>query len=148
MRATKDGDGQSMELGDACAGGVLCRSANHSRRRGLARAKGMELPDALKLLDQRDLKGKVVAGDAMFWQKSIVAKIAEKGGGYLLPVKDNRKNLRENIETAFQTGLQRAGFSPSSRLRALSKRRMGASNGARSTCFQRKPPASSKTGRA
>ena len=35
-----------------------------------------------KLLDQLDLKDKIVTGDAMFCQKSIVAKIAEKGGGY------------------------------------------------------------------
>lgn len=37
----------------------------------------------------------------MFCQKSIVAKIADKGGGYVLPVEDNQKTLRENIETAF-----------------------------------------------
>jgi len=33
--------------------------------------------------------------------KSIVAKIVEKGGDYVLPVKDNQKSLRENIQTAF-----------------------------------------------
>jgi predicted transposase YbfD/YdcC len=37
----------------------------------------MEIPDALKLLDRLDLKGRVVTGDAMFCQKSIVAKIVE-----------------------------------------------------------------------
>ena len=47
------------------------------------------------------MKGRIVTGDAMFWQKSIVAKIVEKGGDYVLPVKDNQKNLRENIQTAF-----------------------------------------------
>ena len=71
------------------------------RRRRASRGKGMEIPDALKLLDQLDLKDKIVTGDAMFCQKSIVAKIAEKGGGYVFPVKDNQKNLRENIATAF-----------------------------------------------
>src|ERR1019366_2452313 len=71
----------------------------------------MEIAGALKLLDQLDLSGKIVTGDAMFRQKSIVAKIADKGGGYVFPVKDNQKNLRENIQTAFQKGLQRAGFS-------------------------------------
>jgi predicted transposase YbfD/YdcC len=58
-------------------------------------------PDALKLLDPLDLKDKIVTGDAMFWQKSSVAKIAGKGGGYVFPVKDNQENLRENIATAF-----------------------------------------------
>ena len=85
---------------DACIVGVLRGSAIHSRQRGL-RGKGIEIPDALKLLDQLDLKDKIVTGDAMFCQKSIVAKIAEKGGGYVFPVKDNQKNLRENIATAF-----------------------------------------------
>jgi len=37
----------------------------------------------------------------LFCQKSIVAKIVEKEGDYVLPVKDNQKNLRENIQTAF-----------------------------------------------
>jgi predicted transposase YbfD/YdcC len=54
----------------------------------------MEIAGALKLLDQLDLSGKIVTGDAMFRQKSIVAKIADKGGGYVFPVKDNQKNLR------------------------------------------------------
>ena len=66
-----------------------------------SRGKGLEIPDALKLLDQLDSKDKIVTGDAMFCQKSIVAKIADKGGGYVLPVEDNQKTLRENIETAF-----------------------------------------------
>ena len=61
----------------------------------------MEIPDALKLLEQLDLTGKIVTGDAMFCQKSITAKIVERGGDYILPVKDNQKNLREDIETAF-----------------------------------------------
>ncbi len=75
-----------------------------------SRGKGMEIPDALKLLDQLDLSGKIVTGDAMFCQKSIVAKIAGKGGGYVFPVKDNQKNLRENIATAFDGPVFPPGF--------------------------------------
>ena len=33
--------------------------------------------------------GKIVTGDAMFCQKSITAKIVERGGDYILPVKPN-----------------------------------------------------------
>ena len=79
----------------------FARVCNPSLGNEASRGKGMEIPDALKLLDQLDLKDKIVTGDAMFCQKSIVAKIAEKGGGYVFPVKDNQKNLRENIATAF-----------------------------------------------
>jgi len=41
------------------------------------------------------------SGDAMFCQKSIVAKIVQRGGDYILPIKDNQKILLENVETAF-----------------------------------------------
>jgi len=63
--------------------------------------EGLEIPDALKLLQRLDLKGKVVTGDAMFCQKSIAEKIVARGGDYVLPIKDNQKILRENVETAF-----------------------------------------------
>ena len=96
MRASKDGDGHATHVLSAFCAGLQSILGNEA-----SRGKGMEIPDALKLLDQLDLKGKIVTGDAMFCQKSIVAKIAEKGGGYVFPVKDNQKNLRENIATAF-----------------------------------------------
>ena len=73
-----------------------------------SRGKGLEIPDALKLLERLDLKGKVVTGDAMFCRKSIAAKIVARGDDYVLPIddyvlpiKDNQKTLRENVETAF-----------------------------------------------
>jgi predicted transposase YbfD/YdcC len=66
-----------------------------------SRGKGLEIPDALKLLARLDVKGKIVTGDAIFCQKSITAKIVERGGDYVLPVKDNQKALRQDIETAF-----------------------------------------------
>jgi hypothetical protein len=138
MRASKDGNGHATHVLSAFCAGLQSILGNEA-----SRGKGMEIPDALKLLDQLDLKDKIVTGDAIFCQKSIVATITEKGGGYVFPVKDNQKNLRENIATAFNEPV----FSPSSRLRALSKRRMGASNGIRLTCFQRTPPASRTFGR-
>ena len=46
-------------------------------------------------------EGKIVTGDAIFCQKSIAAKIVERGGDYVFPVKDNQKTLRQDIETAF-----------------------------------------------
>ena len=96
MRASKDRDGKAVHVLSAFCGG-LQKVLGHAASRG----KGLEIPDALKLLEQLDLTGKIVTGDAMFCQKSITAKIVERGGDYLLPVKDNQKNLREDIETAF-----------------------------------------------
>lgn len=65
--------------------------------------KGMEIPDALALLDRLVLKDKVVTADALLCQKAIAARIVEKGGDYVFPVKDNQKTLREDIRTAFET---------------------------------------------
>ena len=73
MRASKDGDGHATHVLSAFCAGLQSILGNEA-----SRGKGMEIPDALKLLDQLDLKDKIVTGDAMFCQKSIVAKIAEK----------------------------------------------------------------------
>ena len=62
----------------------------------------MEIPDALKLLEKLDLRGKVVTGDAMFCQKAICKTIIDGGGDYVFTVKGNQKDLKENIETAFK----------------------------------------------
>lgn len=52
-----------------------------------------------KLLDDIDIRqGDVVTIDAFGTQKKIVEKIVEKKADYLLEVKDNQPNLREEIE--------------------------------------------------
>jgi len=95
-KTMRDGDGNATHVLSAFCAGLQSILGNEA-----SRGKGMEIPDALKLLDRLELKGKIVTGDAMFCQKSIAAKIVEKGGNYVLPVKNNQKNLRENIQTAF-----------------------------------------------
>jgi predicted transposase YbfD/YdcC len=97
MRATKNEKGHAAHVLSAfCSGlkNIIGTKASHS--------KGMEIPDALKLLDELDLTDKIVTGDAMFCQHHITEKIVEKGGDYLFPVKKNQKTLFENIETAFK----------------------------------------------
>ena len=64
--------------------------------------KGLEIPDALTLLETLDLTDKVVTGDAIFCQHNITDLIVTKNGDYVFPVKHNQKNLFENIETAFK----------------------------------------------
>ena len=85
-----------MCLSAFCAG--CCTVSRHEASRG----KGLEIPDALRLLDRLDLKNKIVTGDAIFRQKSMTRKIVESGGDYLFPIKDNQRILRENVETAFK----------------------------------------------
>lgn len=96
MRASKDGEGKAEHVLSAFCGG-LQTVLGHEASRG----KGFEIPDALRLLERLDLKGKIVTGDAIFCQKSITAKIVEGGGDYVFPVKDNQKSLKDAIGTAF-----------------------------------------------
>jgi len=103
MRGSKDEDGKAMHCVSVfCA--ALMQVSGHTASRG----KGLEIPDALALLAQLDLRDKIVTGDALMCQKSITTVIIEGGGDYVLPVKDNQKTLRENIETAFTSPV----FSP------------------------------------
>jgi predicted transposase YbfD/YdcC len=53
------------------------------------------------LLEILDLKNAIVSIDAMVCQIEIAEKIIEKGGDYLLAVKQNQKTLYEDIESAF-----------------------------------------------
>ena len=46
------------------------------------------------MLETIDIKGKTITGDAIFAQKKIVEKIAEKGGSFVFTVKDNQENLK------------------------------------------------------
>ena len=96
MRASKDSEGKAEHVLSA-----FCSSLQTVLGHEDSRSKGLEIPDALKLLERLDLRGKIVTGDAIFCQKSIAAKIVERGGDYVFTVKDNQKTLRQDIETAF-----------------------------------------------
>jgi hypothetical protein len=96
LRGSKDADGNAEHVLSAFSA-ALGQSAGHCSSRG----KGMEIPDAMRLLEKIDLEGMIVTGDAIFCQKTITSRIVEKGGGYVLPVKKNQKDLHEEIGTAF-----------------------------------------------
>lgn len=64
-------------------------------------AKSNEIKAIPKLLELLELKGALVTIDAMGCQKEIAAKIRERGGHYLLTVKENQENLLEDIQTCF-----------------------------------------------
>ena len=63
--------------------------------------KENEISVAPKLLKCLDLRGKVVAGDAMHTQRSLSAQILAAGGDYLWFVKDNQPAMRADIEDLF-----------------------------------------------
>jgi hypothetical protein len=63
--------------------------------------KSNEITAIPRLLELLDLHGALVSLDAMGCQKEIVRQIVERGGDYVLTVKDNQKQLKEDILTTF-----------------------------------------------
>jgi predicted transposase YbfD/YdcC len=63
--------------------------------------KSNEITAIPDLLDLIAVKGCIVTIDAMGCQKKIAEKIIEKNADYILMVKDNQANLKEQIEKVF-----------------------------------------------
>ncbi len=66
----------------------------------------MAIPDLIKLLD---IEGKIITIDAIGTQEEICNLITskDKKGDYILKVKDNQKDLKDDIKTYFDLGLKR-----------------------------------------
>lgn len=97
MVASKNSEGRAVHCVSA-----FCHALQHVVDHTASRGKGLEIPDALKLLERIDLKGKIVTGDAMFCQKILAEKIVERGGAYVFPVKKNQRTLRDDLQAAFE----------------------------------------------
>jgi hypothetical protein len=63
--------------------------------------KTNEIPAAIDLLRQLVLAGRVVTMDALLTQRPIAQQIGEAGGDYVMVVKANQPQLREDIATVF-----------------------------------------------
>jgi predicted transposase YbfD/YdcC len=63
--------------------------------------KTNEIPVVLDLLRQLVLEGRVVTMDAWLTQRLIAQQIVAAGGDYVMVVKDNQPQLREDIATVF-----------------------------------------------
>jgi hypothetical protein len=63
--------------------------------------KENEISAAPRILQQLDLRGILVSGDAMFTQRDLCVHIGQQGGDYLLPVKENQPTLYTDIDTLF-----------------------------------------------
>lgn len=64
--------------------------------------KSNEITAIPQLLELLDIHGAFVTIDAMGCQKDIAAKIVERGGNYVLTVKENQPNLLDDIQTCFR----------------------------------------------
>ncbi len=68
--------------------------------------KSNEITAIPALLDLLDIKGCIVTIDAMGCQENIAAKIIEKEANYILAVKDNQKNVHQEIIDFFDCAKQ------------------------------------------
>lgn len=64
--------------------------------------KAHELSHMQAVLSQLVLSGKVITTDALHTQRQVASTIVALGGDYVMIVKDNQPQLREDIETLFQ----------------------------------------------
>ena len=65
--------------------------------------KSNEITAIPDLLDLLDIEGATITIDAIGTQEDIVNKIVNKGGHYVLPVKDNQRILRKEIKSQFDS---------------------------------------------
>lgn len=96
LRSSRDGEAPGHHLVSAYA---------HEYRAILGQmrvdAKTHEHKAALELLGILPVKGRVILGDAMFWQRDVCAKSVEQGGDYLFTVKGNQLGLERDIAARF-----------------------------------------------
>lgn len=66
-----------------------------------SKSKKNENKTIMELLDLIEMSNAIVTMDAMNTQRTIVAKLIQKKADYVLPVKENQKNLLEEIQDYF-----------------------------------------------
>jgi predicted transposase YbfD/YdcC len=96
IRGAKDADGNQIRLlaalvGPDAAASVVAAQAEVGK-------KTNEVPMATVVLDQIDLEGKVVTADALHTVKATADHIHERGGEFVLPVKENRRALFDALD--------------------------------------------------
>lgn len=114
---SKDGHNTALHTISAYAtASGLCLAQEHTR------GKGNEIPAIKALLDTLALKGCIVTIDAIGCQTEIAQKILDRGGDYLLAVKDNQETLANALREFFAEG-EAAGFGslPVSRYQSIEK---------------------------
>ena len=60
-----------------------------------------EIPAVREVLGWLDLQGCIVSADALHCQTETARLVVERGGDYMLPVKDNQSTLRQRLEETF-----------------------------------------------
>ena len=76
-------------------------------------SKENEIPAAMRILRQLDLRDKIVTGDALLAQRELSRHIVESGGDFIWKIKGNQSRTQEDIELLFAPEPCVPGFSPS-----------------------------------
>lgn len=69
----------------------------------ICQEKSNEIKSVPRLLDKLDISGCIVTADAMSFQKTIIDKIREKGGDFVIELKANQRSLRYGLEDGIKT---------------------------------------------
>jgi predicted transposase YbfD/YdcC len=117
VRGSCDGQNTALHMVSAYASTCgLCLGQEGSR------GKGNEIAAIQALLETLTLKGCIVTLDALGCQSGIARKITDRGGDYLLAVKDNQGKLAEALREFFSDA-EAGGFGtlPVSRYETIEK---------------------------
>lgn len=68
--------------------------------------KSNEITAMEPLLKMLNLRGSIVTADAIHSHKGTARAIVEQGGDYVLPIKDNEKNFKEEIDALVQDAIK------------------------------------------
>lgn len=94
LRGTKDAAGNLIHL---LAG--LCQHTGVVLGQVMVGAKTNEIPMLADLLKVLDITDAVVTADAMHCQRDTAQTIRDRGGHYILTVKNNQPNLRQRVKS-------------------------------------------------
>jgi predicted transposase YbfD/YdcC len=97
LRGAKDAEGNQTHLLAALVGPDAAHSVVAAQTE--VGAKTNEVPMATTVLDQIDLTNKIVTADALHTVKATADHIHQHGGQFVLPVKENRQNLFDALNT-------------------------------------------------
>jgi len=75
--------------------------SQHVLAQAVVAGKENEISAAPRVLEQVDLTGKVVTGDALVAQRTISAQIKAQAGDYIWPIKENHPRLQADIKQLF-----------------------------------------------
>jgi predicted transposase YbfD/YdcC len=105
-KAAREAMARSADKGPLCLVSAWATANKVCLGQVAGSAGSNELGALPQLLEILELNGAIVTLDALGCQKNIVKQIIDKGGDYVIAVKDNQEKLAEAIHDAFDKALE------------------------------------------